>query len=89
MEYLLTERPYRTEIAELPNDDIERLRTMVGNAVRLGIPPEEIYEAIMRGFDQVMSPPVPSPPLAYQLDEQSNIDEELRALVKLSQTVKG
>jgi hypothetical protein len=76
LEYLLTDHPYRWEIARLPNPEIERLRGMLHEAVEQRIPPEEIYEAITRGFEQAQSVSVSSPPLADDLREQDAPNEK-------------
>ncbi len=78
LEYLLTDHPYRSEVAQLSNQQIERLRAMLHEALELRISPEEIYEAIRRGFDQALGKSVASPPLADDLSEaDSNSDKEL------------
>ena len=76
LEYLLTDHPYRWEIARLSNPEIERLRGMLHEAIEQRIPPEEIYEAITRGFEQAQSVSVSSPPLADDLREQDASNEK-------------
>ena len=78
LEYLLTDHPYRREIAQLSNRQIERLRGMLHEAIEQHITPEEISEAISRGFDQPLGDPVPSPPLANDMKEgHANNEKEL------------
>ena len=77
-EHLLTEHPYRWEIAQLSNQQIERLRGMLHEAIEQRIPPEKIYESITRGFDQALDASVSSPPLASDLsDEVANNEKAL------------
>lgn len=64
MEYLLTDHAYRRQIAELPSGQIERLRTMLDEAVEQRIAPQEIYDAVTQGFDRILGAPVSSSPLA-------------------------
>jgi hypothetical protein len=82
MEYLLTSHPYRREIAELPDREIERLKGMLRAAVQQAIAPQEIYDAITRGFDRIYGTAVTSPPLAYDLREAAKTTEGLRALLR-------
>ena len=84
MEYLLTDHPYRSEVAQLSNQQIERLRGMIQEAIELRISPEEIYEAITRGFDQASGKSVDTPPLVGDLNEaDSNSDKErMEALLR-------
>jgi hypothetical protein len=82
MEHLLTSHPYRREIAELPDREIERLKGMLRAAVQQAIPPEEVYDSITRGFDRVLGAAVSSPPLAYDLSEAAKTTEGLRALLR-------
>ena len=78
LEYLLTDHPYRWEIAQLSNRQIERLREMIHEAIEQRIAPEAIYEAITRGFEQVLGLSVSSPPLANDLREgDANTEMEL------------
>jgi hypothetical protein len=78
LEYLLTAHPYRWEIAQLSDQQIERLRGMLHEAIEQRITPEEIYEAITRGFDQALGEIVSSPPLANDMREgNANNDKEL------------
>jgi hypothetical protein len=65
MEHLLTAHTFAREIADLPDDQINRLRTMLHEAVNLRIAPQEIYDAITRGFEEAFGTSVSSPPLAY------------------------
>ena len=82
LEYLLTEHPYRREIADLPDREIDRLRGMLQDAVRQGIAPELVYDAITRGFDRVLGVSIDSPPLADDLREGEKIREGLQALLR-------
>ena len=82
MEYLLTSHPYRKQIAELPDEEIERLRTMLHEAAKRTIPPREIYDAITRGFNSVLGISVSSPPLAYELREAAKTKDNLLALLR-------
>jgi hypothetical protein len=78
MEYLLTDHPYRWEITQLSNEQIERLRGMLHEAIEQRITPEDIYDAITRGFDQVLGVSVSSPPLANDFrEEDANNEREL------------
>ena len=78
LEYLLTDHPYRWEVAQLSNQQIERLRGMLHEAIEKRIPPQKIYEAITRGFDQALGVSVSSPPLANDLREaHANNEKEL------------
>ena len=78
LEYLLTNHRYRWEIAQLSNRQIERLRGMLHEAIEQRITPEEIYDAITRGFDQALGVSVSSPPLANDLREaHANNEKEL------------
>lgn len=52
LSYLLTGHSYRRQVSELPNEQIERLREMLHEALEQRISPTEIYDAITRGFDQ-------------------------------------
>ena len=80
MEYLLTEHHYRWEIAQLSNGEIERLRGMLEEAVERCIRPDEIYAAITRGFDASLGISASSPPLVYDLSEETaNNEKELMA----------
>ena len=83
MEHLLTVHTFAREIAELPNDQIDRLRTMLHEAVKLRLAPQEVYDAITRGFEGAFSASISSPPLAYDLKEATKTNEEvLLALVR-------
>ena len=82
MEYLLTSHPYRRQIAELSNEEIERLRSMLHEAVEQAIPPREVYDAITRGFNSVLGISVSSPPLAYEWREAAKTNENLLALLR-------
>jgi hypothetical protein len=84
LEYLLTHHPYRWEIAQLSNRQIERLRGMLDEAVEQRISPQEIYEAITRGFDQTFGVSVSSPPLANDMKDgdTSNEKELMEALLR-------
>ena len=84
MEHLLTDHAFAREIAELPDDQINRLRTMLHEAVKLRIAAQEVYDAIARGFDAVFVASVSSPPLAYDdFKEAAKTQQEtLRALVR-------
>jgi hypothetical protein len=78
MEYLLTDHPYRREIAQLSNREIERLRGMLHEAIEQRFTPQAIYDAITRGFDQALGESVSSPPLANDLREgDANTEMEL------------
>ena len=78
MEHLLTDHPYRWEIAQLSNRQIERLREIIHEAIEQSIPPREIYEAITRGFDQALGVSVSSPPFANDFrDEHANNERGL------------
>lgn len=51
---------------------------LCAEAIELRISPEEIYEAIRRGFDQAMGKSIASPPLADDLSEADpKSDKEL------------
>ncbi len=52
MEHLLTDHPYGMEIAKLPDAQIKRLRRMLHDAVQHRIAPQEVYDAITRGFER-------------------------------------
>ena len=82
MEHLLTDHTFAREIAELPDDQINRLRTMVHEAVKLRIAPQEVYDAITRGFEAASGASVSSPPLAYDLKEAAETEQALFALVR-------
>ena len=82
MEYLLTSHPCRRQIAELPDGEIERLRVMLHEAVEQTIAPHEVYDAITRGFDNVLDPSVSSPPLEYDLKDVAETTESLLALLR-------
>jgi hypothetical protein len=79
MEYLLTGHAYSREIAELPDEQINRLRRMLHDAVIQRIAPQEVYDAITRGFQAASSPP-----LAYELKETGvkTKEEALLALMR-------
>jgi hypothetical protein len=79
MEHLLTDHTFAREIAELPDDQISRLWTMLHEAIELRIAPHEVYDAITRGFEGTFGSSVSSPPLAYDLKE---MEEVLLALVR-------
>jgi hypothetical protein len=79
MEHLLTVHTFAREIAELPDDQINRLWTMLHEAVNHRIAPQEVYDAITRGFEEAFGASVTSPPLAYDLKE---MEEVLLALVR-------
>ena len=76
LEYLLTEHSCRRQISELPNEQIERLREMLREALEQSISPAEIYDAITRGFDQASSASVPSPPLASDWTEPDGTNQK-------------
>ena len=82
MEYLLTDHAFAREIAELPYDQLNRLRTMLHEAVKLRIAPQEVYDAITRGFEGAFGSSVSSPPLAYDLKETADAEQALLALVR-------
>jgi hypothetical protein len=82
MEDLLTSHPYRRQIAELPDEEIKRLRSMLHEAVNQAIPPREIYDAITRGFNGVLATSISSPPLAYELREAAKTKDNLLALLR-------
>ena len=82
LEYLLTDHPYRWEIAQLSNREIERLRGMLHEAIEQRISPEEIYEAITRGFDQALGMSISSPPLANDWRE-GNANNEMQLMEAL------
>ena len=78
LEYLLTDHAYRWEIAQLSDKQIERLRGMLHEAIEQRITPDEIYDAITRGFDQTLGVCISSPPLANDLREgDANNEKEL------------
>ncbi len=76
LEYLLTDNTYQWELAQLSNQQIVRLRGMLQEAIKLRISPEQIYEAITRGFDQALGRSVASPPLADDLSEGDSDGEK-------------
>jgi hypothetical protein len=82
MEHLLTDHTFAREIAELPDDQINRLRAMLHQAVVLRIAPQEVYDAITRGFEGALGASVSSPPLAYDSKEAAKTEEVLLALVR-------
>ena len=82
MEHLLTDHRFAREIAELSDDQINRLRTMLREAVEQHIAPQEVYDAITRGFESTFGASVSSPPLAYDLKEAAQAEAALRALVR-------
>ena len=82
MEYLLTSHLYRRQIAELSDQQIERLRAMLQESVEQTIAPREVYDAITRGFDRVLRTYVTSPSLAYDLSEAAKTKEGLLALLQ-------
>ena len=82
MEHLLTAHRFAREIAELSDDQINRLRTMLHEAVEQRIAPQEVYDAITRGFEGAFGSSVSSPPLAYDLKETADAEQALLALVR-------
>ena len=80
MEHLLTIHPCQRQIAQLPNNDIERLREMLREAASLGFAPHQVYDAITRGFEQINGPLVASPPLADDWSELSREVVRLREM---------
>src|SRR4051812_39777445 len=82
MDHLLTDRTFARETADLPDDQINRLRTMLHEAVNLRIAPQEIYDAITRGFEEAFGTSVSSPRLAYDLKEADKTEQALLALVR-------
>ena len=70
VEYLFTRHWFSREIAELPDREIDRLRSMVSEAVQQRIEPEKVYEAITLGFERTLGITVSSPPLASDLQIQ-------------------
>jgi hypothetical protein len=82
LEYLVTEHPYRREIAELPDTEVDRLRGMLQDAVRQGIAAEAVYDAITRGFDRISGVSIGSPPLADDLREAEKTKQGLQALLR-------
>lgn len=88
MEHLLTDHAYATEIGQLPDKQIHRLRGMLDEAIKQHIAPDEVYAAITRGFERIFGASVFSPPLVYDLKEAPKTKEEaLLALVReLEQT---
>jgi len=80
MEYLLISHPCRRQIAELPDQEIERLLGMLREAVNQAIAPQDVYDAIARGFERVSRAPVVSPPLAYNFNEVDKSEERAPAL---------
>ena len=76
LEYLLTDHAYRRQIAQLANGQIERLRGMLREAIEQHITPDEIYDAITRGFDQTLGVAICSPPLANDLREGDGYHEK-------------
>ena len=69
MEYLLTEHAYAREISNLPDEPIDRLRRMLNEAVKQCIAPQDVYDAITRGFEATVGASIPSPPIAHGFDE--------------------
>ena len=64
---------------------------MLNEAIEQRIPPEEIYEALTRGFEQALVVSVSSPPLADDLREQDAHHEKelMQALLReISETSK-
>jgi hypothetical protein len=82
MAHLLTDHMFAREISELTDDQINRLWTLLHEAVKHRIVPQEVYDAITRGFAEAFGTSVHSPPLAYDLKEVAKIDEVLLALVQ-------
>jgi hypothetical protein len=82
MAHLLTDHRFAREIAELPDDQINRLWTLLHEAVKHRIEPQEVYDAITRGFAEAFGGSVPSPPLAYDLKEVAKLEEVLLTLVR-------
>ena len=75
MEHLLTKHPYRWEIAQL-STQIERLRQMLDEAVEQRIRPEQVYEAVTRGFDEALGVHMSSPSLASDMREGDALTEK-------------
>ena len=82
LEYLLTEHPYRKVIADLPDTQVDRLRGMLQDAVRQGVAPEAVYDAITRGFERISGGSIASPPLADDLSEAEKTKQGLQALLQ-------
>ena len=83
MEHLLTDHPCVSDIAELPDQQIQRLRSMLRDAVQQRIAPTDVYDAITRGFENVFGASVSAPPLAYDLHQSPETKEEaLLALMR-------
>jgi hypothetical protein len=83
MEHLLTDHAYAKEIGQLPDEQINRLRGMLDEAVKQSIAPDEVYAAVTRGFERIFGASVSSPPLVYDLKEAPKTKEEaLLALVR-------
>jgi hypothetical protein len=83
---LLTKHWFSKEIAALPKNEIERLRAMLDEAVMQRIEPEEIYDAITRGFELSFGSSVSSPPLACDVNPPAKSKEE--ALIALVQELE-
>ena len=87
MEHLLTDHPCASDIAELPDQQIQRLRSMLRNAIQQHIAPTDVYDAITRGFENVFGASVLAPPLAYNLSQPPKTKEE--ALLALMRELEG
>jgi hypothetical protein len=78
LEHLLTGHPCRRQIVQLPDNEIERLREMLREAANLRISPQQVYDAIGRGFERVYGPLVASPPIAESWAELSQYASALQ-----------
>lgn len=57
MEHLLTDHAYAKEIGQLPDEQINRLRGMLDEAVEQYIAPDEVYAAVTRGLRGFLARP--------------------------------
>ena len=71
LEHLLTLHSCRRQIAALPDDQIDRLRELLKQAVAKNIDEEAVYNALAVGFQKLEQQT--SPPLAFELGSSENL----------------